>query len=73
MYLTFKIFKRLREQGRFLAAVRVSYVEIYNDSFFDLLRPATDPSSISITEDSDVRLAGPCLLSDRVRQQPSTL
>lgn len=30
---------------------RVSYLEVYNEVFYDLLDPAQDPSSIAIAED----------------------
>eukprot|EP00873_Tetraselmis_striata_P024623 jgi/Tetstr1/444887/TSEL_032725.t1 len=46
-----EVFQRLTAEARSLVTVRVSYVEIYNETFYDLLNPAADPSHIAVVED----------------------
>lgn len=46
------LFKRLSQKAGTLGVVRVSYAEIYNEQFIDLLCPATESSEMSIMDDA---------------------
>ena len=45
-----QVFRELRRRGLAKYTVRVSYVEIYNEGFRDLLIPDTRPADIGIVE-----------------------
>ncbi|CAG9465590.1 unnamed protein product [Pedinophyceae sp. YPF-701] len=45
-----EVFNAARERTSSVYTVRISYAEIYNEAFFDLLEPATPSSSISVSD-----------------------
>lgn len=46
------LFRRLSKKPGTVGVVRVSYAEIYNEQFIDLLNPATEPSEMCVMEDA---------------------
>lgn len=47
-----EVFRKLHSKPGTVGVVRVSYAEIYNEQFIDLLNPATESSEFSVMEDS---------------------